>query len=211
MKRDTLQWAVILQACGVAAKQIDAWAPVFAEVIDETTFSLGDAETDDFLGQILHESSQLTQMEEALSYSAERIRALGMAAPPGSRWRSLVSRADKLARNPVAFANACYNDRLGNVEGGDGFKYRGSGPIQVTGRANFAELERITGIALLANPDLLRRPGPEALRVCIAWWEGNVPDAVMGDVVRVTKKVNGGTNGLVHRNALADEAQAALA
>lgn len=211
MQRDSIQWAVILKACGVAAAQIDLWAPVFAEVINERTFSAGDAEIDDFLSQVLHESGMLTKMEEGLSYSAERIREIGMASGPGTRWRSLVSRADKLARNPVAFANACYNDRMGNTEAGDGFKYRGSGPIQVTGRANFAALEKITGIPLLANPDLLRRPGQESLRVCIAWWEGNVPDAVMGNVARVTKAVNGGTNGLAHRTELAGKAQAALA
>jgi len=211
MKRDTIHWADILKACGVASAEVGTWAPVFAAVIDERTFSAGDSELDDFLAQVLHESGQLTRMEEGLSYSAERIRELGKASPPGSRWRSLVPRADKLARNPVAFANACYNDRMGNTEAGDGFKYRGSGPIQVTGKANFAALEKITGIPLLANPDLLRRPGPEALRVCIAWWEGNVPDSVMGDVVRVTKAVNGGTNGLAHRAELAGKAQAALA
>lgn len=210
MKRDTIQWAVILSDCGVKDARIEVWAPIFADVIDDDTFSAGDSELDDFLGQVLHESAMLTCMEESLSYSAERIRELGMKSPAGSRWRSLVSRADKLARNPVAFANACYNDRLGNTEAGDGFKYRGSGPIQATGKTNFAFLEKVTGIPLVANPDLLRRPGPEALRVCIAWWEGRVPDGVMGDVRRVTKVVNGGDYGLVHRTELTEKAGEAI-
>ena len=211
MKQDAIYWAALLEACGVKTAQTQVWAPIFSAVMVDGAFSAGKAELDDFLGQVLHESGMLVSMEECLSYSAERIRELGMASPSGSRWRSLVFRADKLARNPVAFANACYGERLGNIAPGDGFKYRGSSLIQVTGKDNFAFLEKVTGIELVDNPDLLRRPGPEALRVCIAWWEGRVPDAVMGDPVRVTKAVNGGTNGLADRIALTIKARAALA
>lgn len=210
MKRDVIAWAVILKECGVRAEQIDVWAPIFAEVIGPETFSQGDAELAPFLGQVLHESAMLTCMEENLNYSAARIRELGMASPAGSRWRSLVSQADQLGGNPVKFANAVYGGRLGNTEPDDGWLFRGSGPIQCTGRANFAELERITGIPLTTHPDLLRRPGPEALRVCIAWWEGHVPDGVLGSVQQVTRAVNGGSFGLDHRIDLTAKAKVAL-
>jgi putative chitinase len=210
MKRDVIEWVVILKDCGVKAAQIDVWAPIFADVVGPETFSQGDAELPSFLGQVLHESGMLTCMEENLNYSAARIRQLGMASPAGSRWRSLVIQADELGGNPVKFANAVYGGRLGNTEPNDGWMFRGSGPIQCTGRSNFAELERITGIPLTRNPDLLRQPGPEALRVCIAWWEGHVPDGIMGSVQQVTKAVNGGSNGLDDRINLTIKAKAAL-
>lgn len=210
MKRDTVALAVILAECGVAAREVEVWAPIFAEVVEGGTFSAGDADLSDFLGQVLHESAMLTRLEEALGYSAKRIRELGLASAPGTRWRAMVDQADRLAFNPEAFANSLYGGRLGNTEPGDGWRFRGSGPIQCTGRANFAFLEKVTGIPLVENPDLLRRPGQEALRVCIAWWEGNVPDEVLGDVKRVTRVVNGGTIGLAHRADLTDRAEEAL-
>lgn len=211
MKYDTIHWAAILKACGVNVRQIEVWAPIFASVVHANTFSAGESEIADFLGQVLHESGMLARMEEGLSYSADRIRELGNASPVGSRWRSLVPKADSLAHKPVDFANAVYGGRLGNTLSGDGFKYRGSSLIQVTGKANFESLELITGLPLVQSPDLLRRPGREALQVCIAWWEGNVPDGVLGVPRAVTKAVNGGAFGLAHRIELTDMARAALA
>lgn len=205
------QWREILIKCKVAPSVADRWALAFSQAINDTTFSAGSCEMDDFLGQVLHESAGLSRMEENLNYSARRIEEIGNAASPSSRWRALVPRATELANNPVAFANACYGGRLGNNLSGDGFKYRGSSLIMVTGRANFASLQQATGIPLVDNPDLLRRPGVEALRVCIAWWEANVPDSVMGDVVKVTRAVNGGAIGLDDRTRLAALAMGALA
>ena len=209
-KRSAQQWNDILVACQVKPIIAAKWSTIFAEVIDDITFSAGDREIDDFLGQVLHESMGLSRMEEVLSYSADRIRELGNKSPPGSRWRSLVDKADSIARNPAAFANACYGGRMGNNTSGDGFKYRGSSLIMVTGKDNFTYLQKITGIPLVDNPDLLRRPSVEALRVCIAWWEGNVPDSVMGDVRKVTNAVNGGAIGLDDRQRLTNLADRAL-
>lgn len=209
-KRTAQQWNDILVACEVKPITAAKWSLIFAEVIDANTFSKSEEEIDDFLGQVLHESAGLSCMEENLNYSADRIRQLGNASPVGSRWRSLVDKADALARNPVAFANACYGGRMGNSEPGDGFKYRGSNLMMITGKDNFACLQKITGIPLVDNPDLLRRPGGEALRVCIAWWEGHVPDGIMGDLRRVTKVVNGGVIGLDDRKRLTGLAERAL-
>lgn len=163
------------------------------------------AEVDDFLSQVLHESGMLERMEEGLVYSTpERLCAVWPTRFP------TVASAQPYVRNPAALANKVYGGRMGNTQGGDGFKYRGSGPIQVTGRDNFAALQKATGLPLLDNPDLLRRPGVEALRVCIAWWEGNVPDSVMGNAKRVRKAVNGGTVGLDDTVRLAALAGGAL-
>ena len=96
---------------------------------------------------------------------------------------------------------------LGNKEPGDGWNFRGSSVIQVTGRGNFTFMENLTGLPLVSNPDLLRRPGIEALKVAIAWWEGKVPDSVIGNVKKTRAVVNGGDFGLADVAALTDKLQ----
>lgn len=202
--KTSADWLRILVSCGVRAPTAGRWAPHFSAVIQPGTFSLGPAEIDDFLGQVLHESGMLERVEEGLTYTtAERLCAIWPSRFP------TVQAARPYVRNPAGLAERVYGGRMGNEKPGDAYAYRGSGPIQVTGKANFAAMERIIGLPLLANPDLLRRPGAEALRVCIAWWEGNVPDGVMGDIVKVTKRVNGGTIGLDHRRQVTNAADRA--
>lgn len=205
-KRNASGWNAILIACGVKPFTAAKWSTVFAAVIDDKTFSAGDSEIDDFLGQVLHESAMLERLEEGLYYKTPgRL----MATWP-SRFKCL---ADELPflRNPEALANKVYGGRMGNVNPGDGWRNRGAGLIQVTGADNLRDLQKSTGIPVYDKPDLLRKPTVEALRAVIAWWEGAVPDRIMGDVIRVTRKVNGGQIGLAHRRALTDESRDALA
>lgn len=205
MSRSAAQWASILAACQVSDAQVARWAPVFSEVVTDATFSLGDAEIDDFLGQVAHESDGLNRLEEGLFYTTpERL----MKVWP-TRFRS-VREATPYLRNPAALANKVYGGRLGNTEAGDGFKYRGGGLIQVTGKENYAMLEAATGIPLVVNPDMLRQP-KTALEVSIAWWERRVPDEAMGNIQRVTRAVNGGTVGIADRISRTNAANAALA
>lgn len=198
------KWAEILRACGVKPATASRWAPVFAAEIRSGAFSAGDAELDDFLAQILHESAMLERLEEGLSYSAERLCAVWPGRFP------TIAAAQPYARNPEALANKVYGGRLGNTQPGDGWRFRGRGLMQVTGRANYEVVGKAIGLDLAANPDLLAKPDI-ALRASIAWWERNVPDSVMGDVKRVTKLVNGGTHGLDDRARLAALAGKALA
>lgn len=192
------EWVEILTSGGVRAETAARWMDSFSAEILAASFSLGTAEIDDFLANILHESGRLEHLEEGLSYSAERLCAVW----PG-RFPTLEA-AQPYARRPVELANKVYGGRLGNTHPGDGWKYRGSGLIQVTGRANFAFLQEATGLALLDNPDILRRPGPEALAVAVAWWEGKVPDSVIGNVRLTRRAVNGGENGLADVAGLTD-------
>ena len=208
--RSELQWLDVLRRCDAKPQVAARWARIFAEVIKPDSFSRGDAELPDFIGQVMHESAMLERLEENLNYSAARIVELGQASKPGTRWRSMVPQATKLAYNPKAFAEACYGGRLGNVKPGDGFKYRGRGLVMVTGFDNYALVSKATGLDLINNPDLLGQPAP-ALKAAIAWWEGRVPDAAMGDVRKVTRAVNGGDFGLAHRLALTERAAQALA
>lgn len=204
--RTSADWVRVLTACGVQQGTAAKWADAFAAEVRPGAFSLGEGEIDDFLAQVLHESAMLERMEEGLTYT----KATRLCQVWPKRFPTETAAAPYV-RNPRALANKVYGGRLGNTGPDDGWLYRGSGPIQVTGKANFAALEAVTGLPLVANPDLLRRPGPEALRCCIAWWEGNVPDAVMGNVRKVRRAVNGGEIGLEDTARLTNVAGKVLA
>lgn len=193
-------WAEALTKCGVKPSTAARWAPVFSSEIKPGTFSAGDAELDDFLGQVLHESGMLEKVEESLTYTT----AARICAVWPSRFKTAADAAP-CVRNPQALANRVYGGRMGNVQPGDGWRYRGRGLLQVTGRDNYATVGRVLGLDLLANPDLLARPDV-ALRASIAWWERNIPDSALGNVRRITRIVNGGEAGLEHRVALTDKA-----
>lgn len=89
---------------------------------------------------------------------------------------------------------------LGNTQKGDGYKFRGRGYIQVTGRANYAEISKDLGIDFLNNPDLLSQ---EVNAIVSALWFWNKRKlnqfADLDDIKNITKKINGGYNGLKER------------
>lgn len=200
------EWAEVLTECGVKPNTAAKWGGVFSSVIQEGTFSAGEDEVDDFLGQVLHESAMLERLEEGLYYSTPgRLMKIWP-----TRFKSLADEVPYL-RNPEALANKVYNGRMGNVSPGDGWRNRGAGLIQVTGADNLKALQKATGFPVYDQPELLRKVSPMALQVVIAWWEGNVPDSVLGNIKKITKLVNGGEVGLEDRIALTDEAAAALA
>lgn len=204
MQRSAPEWESILVACGVSRKTATNWGQIFSSHIGPETFSLNDEELPDFLGQVLHESGMLERLEESLNYkTAARICAIWP-----SRFKSSEAAAPFVS-NPEALANKVYGGRLGNSVAGDGWRYRGRGLLQVTGRTNYQALGEALGIQLVRNPDLLATPDI-ALRACIAWWEDNVPDAFIGDTGRVTKAVNGGKHGIADRDRLTLLADAAL-
>lgn len=206
MTRTAGKWADILRACGVRVTTATRWGPVFTAVVRDGAFSIGDAELDDFLGQVLHESQMLERLEENLMYTTpERLCAVWP-----TRFRTAAD-AKPYVRNPRGLANKVYGGRLGNVGADDGWLYRGSGLIQCTGRDNFLLVGKAIGVDLVATPDRLRTDHAVALRASIAWWEGRVPDSAMGNVRRITKIVNGGTHGLDDRGRLAALAAKAIA
>jgi putative chitinase len=198
------EWVRILQQCQVKAATAARWAPVFAAEVKPGTFSAGIGELDDFLGQVLHESGMLERIEENLNYGAAR-----MCQVWPTRFPTAASAASFVG-NPVALANKVYGGRLGNTQPGDGWRFRGRGLVQVTGRDNYATVGKALGLDLAGNPDMLAQPAI-ALRASIAWWERKIPDSAMGDVRRITKLVNGGKHGLDDRGRLAALAAKALA
>ena len=100
---------------------------------------------------------------------------------------------------------------LGNVQPGDGFKFRGRGLLQTTGRANYAVLSGHLGIDYLSDPDRLAQPVDASRSACYFWQSHNLNQyADVGDFLTVVKKINGGYNGLSERQMLWADAKQAL-
>lgn len=101
---------------------------------------------------------------------------------------------------------------LGNVQVGDGIRYKGRGLIQTTGRANYAATGRALGIDLIANPEQLAEPVLSA-RSAAWFWQSRKLNAFAdsGDFLTLTRRINGGLNGLDDRMALHSAATEALA
>lgn len=202
--RTAQQWTTVLNACGVRLVTALKWAPAFAAECIDGAFSAGESETDDFMGQLLHECSRLERVEEGLFYKTP---GLLMKIWP-SRFPTRESELPYL-RSPEKLANFVYAGRMGNVNAGDGFRFKGRGPIQLTGRSNYLQMGQAIGADLVGRPELMLEP-VVGLRAAIRWWERTLPDALMGDLVAVTKRVNGGTIGLDDRREITLRARAAL-
>lgn len=143
---------------------------------------------------------------ESMNYSAERIRQVWP-----SRFPTLAS-AMPFANNPRALANRTYGGRNGNLVGtDDGFRFIGRGPSMLTGRANYADAERRTGLPLLANPDLASRP-VEGIEIACAYWKarGVNVHADADDVRACRLAINGGVIGLEECRDWLETAKAVL-
>lgn len=152
------------------------------------------------LAQVDHESNGFRASEESFNYrSAERIAAVSKSAAK----KGLPAIEAAMKQGPEAVAELMYGGRMGNKDPGDGFKYRGRGNLQITGRDNYRALGQKLGLDLESNPDLLLDP-EIAAKASVQWWKDNkVGNAARaGDVTKATKIINGGTNGLAHRQEL---------
>jgi len=165
------------------------------------------------IGQCAHESGGFRRLVESLHYTTAR-RLMDVWP---TRFRSLGA-AEPFVRNAEGLANIVYANRNGNGSpaSGDGFRYRGRGYLQLTGRANYSEFGPLVGVDLVANPDRATEPAIAWLiaghflarrsrhgRTALEW-------ADQGSVESVTRIVNGGVNGLADRRELTMHALAAL-
>jgi putative chitinase len=150
-----------------------------------------------FLSQVAHESAGFTATSENLNYSAESLCRVWPS-------RFNADNCQEYARNPEKIANKAYCDRMGNGDeaSGDGWKYRGKGLIQLTGKDNYTRFAADTGVDAVENPELLAQPEMAALSA--GWfWSTNGLNALADskDVVAMTKRINGGTHGLADRQS----------
>lgn len=167
-----------------------------------------------FLAQIAHESGEMTRIEERLSYTAKRMTQVWPSRFPDE------AAAAPFAGNPQRLANKVYAGRMGNGDeaSGDGFRFRGRGLIQLTGRSNYATAGTALGLDLLGNPDQLLQPEPAARSAAWFWKSRGLNELAdhrpgdddQQDFTRITKLINGGTAGLAERLAYWAKARAAL-
>lgn len=149
-----------------------------------------------FIGQCGHECGNFTKFEEGLSYTADRLVKVWPKRFP------TIESAMPYHRNPKALANKVYANRMGNRDesSGDGWRFRGSGALQLTGHANFYHAGQALGVDFVMNPDLVRTPKYAILTAGWFWSTHNCNAlAEAGDWVALTKKINGGTVGLEDR------------
>lgn len=152
-----------------------------------------------FLAQCAHESGNFKIKTENLNYSANRLMVVF------KRYFPTMEKAIQYQRKPEKIANLVYGERMGNgnEKSGDGFRFRGRGYIQLTGRNNYEAFQKSIGVDILSNPDLVATTYPLA---SAGWFfdtrrinrisDRGATNTVITDVTRL---VNGGTNGLQDR------------
>jgi len=145
---------------------------------------------------------------ENLNYSAKALRSVF------DKYFKTKKQAEKYARQPEKIANRVYANRMGNGNeaSGDGWKYRGRGLIQLTGKKNYRAFAKWVGDdEIMDDPDLVA--SVYAVQSAVYYWERNNLNrlADKDDIDAVTKKINGGFNGLAHRRDLLNKANGLLA
>lgn len=151
-----------------------------------------------FLAQCSHESGGFKAVSENLNYSADGLKRIFPKYFPGET-------AAAYARNPEKIANRVYSSRMGNGDeaSGEGYKFRGRGYIQLTGKSNYSKFDGFVDDDILSNPDLVATKYPLASAAFFfnsnSLWSICDLGSDEATVSKVTKRVNGGTIGLADR------------
>lgn len=165
-----------------------------------------------FVGQLAHESARFARVVENLNYSAQALARTWPARYAGSDGKPNAT-ALRLHRKPEDIANLTYAGRLGNgsAGSGDGWRYRGRGLIQITGKHNYARCGEALGLDLIRKPESLEQPMYAALSAGWYWHQtklNELADALA--TAKITRLINGGTHGLQDRIELTNTALVAL-
>ena len=185
----------ILTAIGISSVNIDKYLPFVNKTMQDCNIKSPRRQAM-FLAQLAHESGNFRYTLENLNYSADALERVFKKYFPT---REL---AEEYARQPEKIANRVYANRMGNgdEESGDGWKYRGRGLLQLTGLNNYANYAMHHDNEALTKPDIVAEP--EYAVDSAGWfWTVNRLNAMAdtGDVRAVTRRINGGFNGLEDR------------
>ena len=149
-----------------------------------------------FIAQCAHESGGFRRLKENLNYKWESLRRVFPKYFPTD------DVAQEYAHKPEQIANRVYGGRMGNGDEstGDGFRYCGRGLIQLTGRNNYTKFAESIHMAVEEVPTLLETYDGAVKSACWFWHTNNLNQwADVGDIVTMTKRINGGTIGLEDR------------
>lgn len=162
-----------------------------------------------FLAQCAHESSQFTRVTENMNYSATRLCEVF------PRYFPTMQLATQYARKQQMIANRVYANRMENgpESSGDGWKFRGRGFIQLTGKRNYRLCGKNLGLDLLSDPDYVARSPIGSIETSIWFWTINDLNsfADRNDIKGQTYRINGGYNGLDERLRYYERAKQILA
>ena len=199
-----------LRAMIPSNKEVEAWCEELNKALPKYDITT-DQRIAGFISQCAHESMDFTAMSENLNYREETLnKVFPRYFGPGKR------NAAEYAKNPEKIANYVYMDefrtsKLGNTQPGDGWRFRGRGLKQLTGRDNYTRFAKDYNMtAEEAAVWVETKEG--ALASALWFWNTNKlnPIADTGNVAALTKKINGGDIGLADRQARYAKAMAAL-
>jgi len=165
-----------------------------------------------WIGQCGHECGNFRIMEENLNYRAATLLKL-FPKTPKRAWGFTPEEAAAYEKQPRKIANRIYSNRMGNRDeaSGDGWRFRGSGFLQLTGHSNFYHAGQALGVDFVMEPELVRTPKYAAQTAGWFWQTHKLNQTADGrDFVAMTKKINGGTIGLDDRIKHINQALAVL-
>jgi putative chitinase len=171
-----------------------AWADAAMEILPKYEINTPNRIAG-FFAQTCHESMNFSALSENLSYRAETLEKLF------SKYFSKAGRnAADYSKQPEKIANIIYGGRMGNVQEGDGYRFRGRGVIQLTGRDNYTAFGKSVGMSPEQVIDYVQTKKGALESACWYWASRKINAACdNSDIVLMTKLVNGGTNGLEDR------------
>ncbi len=188
-----------LTECVHKNKEPELWYNALCEYLPQFQITTP-ARVAGFIAQCQHESLDFTFLQENLNYSAKGLMGIFKKYFPTE------DIANAYARKPQMIANRVYSSRMGNGDeaSGDGWRFRGRGILQITGRSNYTQCSRdlFQDDILVNDPDLLRTPEYAVLTACWFWHKNGLNQICdKGDIVLLSKRINGGTIGLEDRIA----------
>jgi putative chitinase len=173
------------------------WLPVLAKVLPKYEINSVNRVAA-FVSQCSHESGGFNALQENLNYRADVLTRLWPTRFPADVAAAYVAKPNK----QEAIANRAYCDRMGNGNeaSGDGWKYRGRGLIQLTGKSNYQAFANSIGVTVEKASEYLATLEGAAESAAWFWKKNNLNElADKGDTLAITKRINGGTNGLDDR------------
>jgi putative chitinase len=197
--------SILQAALGISPVAAFSWAPAISHACAEAMIDTS-LRAAAFLAQAGHESGGFSELVENLNYDAH-----GLLEEFPTHFTA--DEAAAYSRQPEKIANRVYANRMGNGDeaSGDGWKYRGHGILQLTGKADFAACGIALDLDLLAQPDLLLQKVPAARSATWEWGRSGLNElADVGNFMRITHIINGGYNGSADRLMLYGMAKKAL-
>jgi putative chitinase len=174
---------------------LDNWLEALNEILPEYEIDTP-KRVAAFIAQCAHESGGFRALKENLNYRAESLLKIF------PKYFKTLEEANKYARQPEKIANKIYGNRMGNgnESSGDGFRYCGRGLIQLTGKENYTWFAESLEMDLADVPEYLQTFEGAVQSACWFWETNNLNQwADKGDILTMTKRINGGTIGLEDR------------